>query len=181
MWLDASSYHIWKSATWVSFRIPHSHLHQISNPSLNLHNFCCPKAISRPLLSDSAAETLICVFIISCLDSTDGVLFVLPNKALDKLQYVQNGQVPYFLYIPSCPCSIRSPPSLHCISDSCSWVKGPVFLTTEEHVPLWDLQCPISGHFQKKSRWKMSSTDWRFLPLSLFLCINQAFVLWNLL
>lgn len=139
----------------MSFRIPHSHLHQISNPSLNLHNFCCPKAISRPLLSDSAAETLICVFIISCLDSTDGVLFVIPNKALDKLQYVQNGQVPYFLYIPSCPCSIRSPPSLHCISDSCSSVKGPVFIPHNRRTcPPLRFAMPHLWTFSKKKQMK---------------------------
>lgn len=163
MWVDALSYHIRKSATWVSFTIPRSHLRQISNPSLNLRNFCCPKAISRPLLSGSAAETFICVFIISCLDSTDGALFVLPNKALDKLQYVQNsavtvltrknGQVPYFLCIPSCPCSTASDLPLRYAA---SLTHVPQLkaqfssLTTEEHVPLWDLQCPISGHFQKK-------------------------------
>ena len=50
------------------------------------------KNISRlcPSLSDSVAETLIHAFISSRLDYCNGVLFGLPNKSIDRLQYVQN-------------------------------------------------------------------------------------------
>ncbi len=44
----------------------------------------------RPSLSDPVAETLIHAFITSRLDYCNGVLYGLPNKALDRLQRVQN-------------------------------------------------------------------------------------------
>ena len=44
----------------------------------------------RPSLSDSVAETLIHAFVTSRLDYCNGVLFGVPNKYLDRLQYVQN-------------------------------------------------------------------------------------------
>ena len=44
----------------------------------------------RPSLSDSAAETLIHAFVSSRLDYCNGLLFGLPKKDLDRLQYVQN-------------------------------------------------------------------------------------------
>ena len=44
----------------------------------------------QPPLSDSVAEKLIHSFITSCLDYCNGVLFGVPNKTLDRLQYVQN-------------------------------------------------------------------------------------------
>ncbi|XP_075342899.1 olfactory receptor 8G17-like [Odontesthes bonariensis] len=44
----------------------------------------------RPSLSDPVAETLIHAFITSHLDYCNGVLYGLPNKALDRLQRVQN-------------------------------------------------------------------------------------------
>lgn len=44
----------------------------------------------RPSLSDSVAETLIHAFVSSRLDYCNGVLFGLPKKDLDRLQYVQN-------------------------------------------------------------------------------------------
>ncbi|KAJ8372143.1 hypothetical protein AAFF_G00294270 [Aldrovandia affinis] len=44
----------------------------------------------RPSLSDSVTETLIHAFITSRLDYCNGVLFGVPSKALDRLQYVQN-------------------------------------------------------------------------------------------
>ena len=44
----------------------------------------------RPSLSDSIAETLVHAFVSSRLDYCNGVLFGLPKKDLDRLQYVQN-------------------------------------------------------------------------------------------
>ena len=44
----------------------------------------------RSSLSDSVAETLIHAFVSSRLDYCNGVLFGLPKKDLDRLQYVQN-------------------------------------------------------------------------------------------
>ncbi|XP_041958625.1 uncharacterized protein LOC121717966 [Alosa sapidissima] len=44
----------------------------------------------RPSLTDSVTETLIHAFVTSRLDYCNGVLSGLPNKALDRLQYVQN-------------------------------------------------------------------------------------------
>lgn len=44
----------------------------------------------RPSLTDSVTETLIHSFVTSRLDYCNGVLSGLPNKALDRLQYVQN-------------------------------------------------------------------------------------------
>ena len=44
----------------------------------------------RPSLSDSVAETLIHAFVTSRLDYCNGVLFGVPSKYLDRLQYVQN-------------------------------------------------------------------------------------------
>ena len=44
----------------------------------------------RPSLSDSVAEMLIHSFVTSRLDYCNGVLFGIPSKYLDRLQYVQN-------------------------------------------------------------------------------------------
>ena len=44
----------------------------------------------RPSLSNTTAETLIHAFITSRLDYCNGVLFGVPKKTLDRLQYVQN-------------------------------------------------------------------------------------------
>ena len=44
----------------------------------------------RPSLSESVAETLVHAFVTTRLDYCNGVLFGVPKKNLDRLQYVQN-------------------------------------------------------------------------------------------
>lgn len=53
---------------------------------------CILPSLSRfhPSLSNSVAETLIHTLISSWLDYSNGVLFSLPYKSLDSLQYMQN-------------------------------------------------------------------------------------------
>ena len=64
-----------------------SHIKSITNSAFyHLRNI----SRLRPSLSDSVAETLIHAFVTSRLDYCNGVLFGVPKKYLDRLQYVQN-------------------------------------------------------------------------------------------
>lgn len=59
--------------------------------SVTKSTFCYFKNISghRPSLAGSIAETLMHAFNTSCLRYCNGVLFMVPSKTLDRLQYVQ--------------------------------------------------------------------------------------------
>uniref|UniRef100_A0A3Q3MWV1 Reverse transcriptase domain-containing protein n=1 Tax=Labrus bergylta TaxID=56723 RepID=A0A3Q3MWV1_9LABR len=56
----------------------------------------------RPLLSFSAAETLIHAFITSRLDYCNSILFGTPSKVLNKLQYIQNSAARLLTHLRTC-------------------------------------------------------------------------------
>lgn len=137
MWIDALSYHLPRCTNWMP---------SWTTLSFSLHiKFICKSAfynISRfhPLLSDSAAESLVNAFIISSLDYYNGVLFDLANKALDKLQYVKNSE-----FIPTlspgntstshlCYCTVLKLPL---ISFKCKAILFIVMKLYEEVLPFF--------------------------------------------
>ncbi|KAG1960363.1 hypothetical protein F2P79_006255 [Pimephales promelas] len=94
-WLDSNLLKLNKDKIELMVFAPLSLLKNVDDIILDMDSCsisASPQNISRlqKCLSNSVAETLIHSFITSRLDYCNGILFGLPSKATDRLQYVQN-------------------------------------------------------------------------------------------